>query len=154
MLAEKSDSGLTLILYSCLHALNLNMGIEFEIPEAAHLAEVGYLNEIGETEMDKIGYISAALLVLAKLKTYCNQRKEVLQKVATILVKLVNFSRETQSFKDILTCLTIILIRSFIVDLGSVTEGGESLQNLRDLLAFLFEILNDENVHSSVSEPL
>ena len=126
------------------------MGIEIETSEAQHLLEVTQMSETGQNDLEKIGNISASLLILAKLNSYVNQRSEVLQKVTTILVKLVEFSRNSQAYKDIVSCLTIVLIKTFLVDLGSAKVGGDTLQNLKDLLQFLFEILNSQTVHCSV----
>lgn len=78
----------------------------------------------------------------------------MLNKVTTILVKLLNFSRSSEKYRDIVTCLTIVLIKTFLVDLGSAEKDGATLQNLNDLLAYLFEILNSESVNCSVSHTL
>lgn len=126
------------------------MGIHIETSESQHIMEIAQLSQVGQTDFEKIGHISAALLILTKLNSYVNQRKEVLDKVVTILVKLVGFSRSTESYKDIVTCLTIVLIKTFLVDLGSASVGGQTLQNLKDLLEFLFEILNSQTVNCSV----
>lgn len=67
------------------------------------------------------------------------------------MVKFLDFSRSAERHRNILTCLTITLIQTFIVDLGGKEVGGNSLSNLQGLLGFLLDILNNPESKISVS---
>lgn len=68
------------------------MGLEISVQEAEHMEDIKKFCEQGEDDFDKIGNISAALLVLANLNNYSNLRTDILQKIGQILVKFLEFS--------------------------------------------------------------
>ena len=107
--------------------------------------------EVGKTPLDKIGNISAALLVLSKLNSYVNKRADILDKVSVILAKLLEFSRSSELYRDLICCLTITLIQTFISDIGGGCNDEQAIDNLKGLFGFLFEVLNDQKSNISVS---
>lgn len=54
------------------------MGLEISVQEAEHMEDIKKFCEQGEDDFDKIGNISAALLVLANLNNYSNLRTDIL----------------------------------------------------------------------------
>ena len=127
------------------------MGLEISTSESEHLENIKDYCLTGQNDFEKIGHISSALLIIANLYNFTNIREDLMSKIEQIMVKLLDFSRNAVQYKNILTCLTITLIQTFIVDLGGREIGGTSLENLNGLLKFLFEILNNQESKLSVS---
>jgi hypothetical protein len=69
------------------------MGLEIKTSEAEHMEDLKNFYSLGEDDFDKIGNISASLLILANLNHLVNLRPDLLQKIAQILVKFLEFSR-------------------------------------------------------------
>lgn len=128
--------------------LNLNMNLGIDLTAANHMKELFNMNWKGESDLDKISFISASLLILTNLANHINARADFLDYISTVVNKLVKFSLTTNA--DIVKCLTLAVIKNFIVDLGSFNDVERRESNIKNLLGFVFKSLNNPNQKHSV----
>lgn len=125
------------------------MNLEIDLKEANHMKDLFDVKGKGETDLEKIGYISASLLILTNIANHVNSRNNFLDYISIIVNKLVKFLLTTKV--DIIKCLTLCVIKNFIVDLGSFTNVERRESNLKYLMDFLFLCLNNQQEKHSVN---
>lgn len=151
ILAGKSDSGMSLIIYSCFLSLNMNMDLKIDLSEANHLKDhIFALNTKGETDIEKVGIISASLLILGNLSNHVNARSNFLEYISAIVNKLIAYDYNFPN-SEILICLAISFIKTFAVDMTSFHNVEQRESNFKGILGFLFKNLNNIEIKHNVN---
>ena len=78
---------MSMILYSCLTSLNINLeiGLDSQIDqEVAHLSIPDIFKYKADTYRGKIGVVSSALLVISNLSSLWSERPDILNKVISL----------------------------------------------------------------------
>ena len=163
-ICEYSDGGMTVIMYASLINLNANMdlGISESLEkEIGHLQSLNNIVETGSNDKEKLGIISASLLVLSSLSNCWEYRTNILDKVMFFIEKMSKkFSQNSISCvgDKVLACLTLVLISKFVLIFGSEKESSDKdeskrakngKENLGKLLNFLFMMINDADTPNS-----
>lgn len=164
-ISEYSDGGMTIIMYACLINLdnNMNLGITNSLKkEVGHLKSLKEVVEVGSTDIDKLGIISASLIILSNLNKCWEYRTNILDKVM-FFINTMSDKFETMKIEQVgdkvLVCLTLVLISKFIAIFGSEKEdkgeedkskrSKDGHKNLGKLLNFLFSIINNADTPNS-----